>query len=121
MHAPGRRALGGIAVVAGAGLVAAVAVIAAVGPSGRAASAPADANAQRATSIALVTGSNTLARSITTTQAQLREEPRNWLAWASLGAAYVQQGRATADPTYYPKAEQALRRSLALNTHDDFI
>ncbi|HXF57806.1 MAG TPA: tetratricopeptide repeat protein, partial [Actinomycetota bacterium] len=37
-----------------------------------------------------------------------------WRALASLGLAAVQQARLTADPSWYPRAEQALRRSLAL-------
>ena len=33
-------------------------------------------------------------------------------SWAVLGTAYVERGQRTADAAYYPKAEQALRRSL---------
>ncbi|GAA3444620.1 tetratricopeptide repeat protein [Planomonospora venezuelensis] len=47
--------------------------------------------------------------------ARLRRLPGDDQAWASLGAAYVQQARLTADPSLYPKAEQALARSAALN------
>ena len=39
--------------------------------------------------------------------------PDDWQAFASLGLAYVQQARITADPSYYPKAEGVLERSLA--------
>ncbi|WP_084779630.1 tetratricopeptide repeat protein [Planobispora rosea] len=46
---------------------------------------------------------------------RLRRLPGDDQAWASLGAAYVQQARITADPSSYPKAEQALARSIALN------
>ncbi|WP_218826614.1 tetratricopeptide repeat protein [Actinomadura meyerae] len=45
-------------------------------------------------------------------QARLREQPRDASGWAALGAAYVEQARVTGDPTYYPKADDALRRSL---------
>ncbi|NDU71922.1 hypothetical protein GWI34_04690 [Actinomadura sp. DSM 109109] len=43
---------------------------------------------------------------------RLREQPHDADAWASLGLAYVEQARVTADPTSYPKADEALRRSL---------
>jgi tetratricopeptide (TPR) repeat protein len=52
-------------------------------------------------------------------QARLRDEPADWRALASLGLAYVQQARVTADPSYYPKAEEALQRSLHLNVGDN--
>ncbi|MGI5242875.1 hypothetical protein [Dactylosporangium sp. CA-139066] len=45
-------------------------------------------------------------------QERLRRVPGDWTAWAALGAAYVEQARAVADPSYYPKAEGALRKSL---------
>lgn len=47
-------------------------------------------------------------------QARLREWPDDAGSLAALGLAYVQQARVTADPSSYPKAEEALRRSLAL-------
>ncbi|MGI5408883.1 tetratricopeptide repeat protein [Streptomyces chartreusis] len=42
----------------------------------------------------------------------LRAHPGDAESWAVLGAAYVEQGRRTSDPANYPKAEEALRRSL---------
>ncbi len=54
-------------------------------------------------------------------QARLRRVPGDFVAWASLGLAYVDQARVTGDPTYYPKAEGALARSLALDTDDNFV
>lgn len=54
-------------------------------------------------------------------QARLRAEPADWRALASLGLAYVQQARVTADPSYYPKAEEALHRSLHLNVDDNDV
>jgi tetratricopeptide (TPR) repeat protein len=56
-----------------------------------------------------------LSASIAKAQARLRDFPADQTTWAGLGSAYVQQARVTGDPTYYPKAEGALRRSLALN------
>ncbi|MFD7627814.1 tetratricopeptide repeat protein [Streptomyces sp. NPDC059851] len=40
--------------------------------------------------------------------------PRDEASWAVLGSAYLEQARRTADPTWYPKAEKALKRSLEL-------
>ncbi|MFJ3697386.1 tetratricopeptide repeat protein [Streptomyces sp. NPDC090052] len=43
----------------------------------------------------------------------LHTAPRNAVALATPGLDYVQQAKSTADPTYYPKAEGVLKRSLA--------
>ena len=53
-------------------------------------------------------------------QRRLGRYPRDWSSWAELGLAYVQQARATADPTWYPKADAALRRSLSLHADGNF-
>ncbi|MBV7698927.1 tetratricopeptide repeat protein [Streptomyces sp. TRM70350] len=45
-------------------------------------------------------------------RAHLRTHPRDARSWAVLGAAYVEQGRRTADAAHYPTAERALRTSL---------
>jgi len=55
-----------------------------------------------------------LAGSIARAQEHLRAVPRDYVTWAALGSEYVESARVTADPTYYPKAEGALRRSLKL-------
>ena len=47
-------------------------------------------------------------------QERLHIFPADKETWAGLGSAYRQQARITGDPTYYPKAEGALKRSLAL-------
>jgi tetratricopeptide (TPR) repeat protein len=116
----GRRLIGGVTVI-GAAIAAGVTVLALVGPGGSRATSATTVTGQNSGSTSFANVSNSLAASIDTTQAQLRDEPGNWLAWATLGAAYVQQGRATADPTYYPKAQKALERSLALSTKDNFV
>jgi tetratricopeptide (TPR) repeat protein len=51
---------------------------------------------------------------------RLRSVPSDHRAWAALGAEYVQQARRSGDPTYYPKAERALKRSLQLSRADNF-
>lgn len=53
-----------------------------------------------------------VSRSIAALQTRLRRVPADASGWAQLGLAYVQQARLTADPSYYPKAEGALRTSL---------
>ena len=83
------------------------------GASTTTSSSPADSTAP-------ITG-GTLAQSITQTQQHLRAVPGDWPSWAALGAAYVQQARLTADPTYYPKADGAFARSLALQPHGNSL
>jgi tetratricopeptide (TPR) repeat protein len=50
-------------------------------------------------------------------QRTLRSHPGDAQGWAALGFAYVEQARITADPTYYPKAQQALARAHQLSPH----
>jgi tetratricopeptide (TPR) repeat protein len=52
-------------------------------------------------------------------QSRLKVLPDDGRSYASLGLAYVQQARVTADPGYYPRAEAALRRSLDLQPQDN--
>ncbi len=58
------------------------------------------------------TGRNTLAGAIEAAQVRLRTLPKDDRTWAELGSAYVEQARVTGDPSYYPKAQGALERSL---------
>lgn len=58
--------------------------------------------------------SASLADSISTLQARLRALPSDWRSLATLGIDYVQQARVTADPSFYPKAQAVLERSLSL-------
>ncbi|WP_043465367.1 lipopolysaccharide assembly protein LapB [Kitasatospora sp. MBT66] len=57
---------------------------------------------------------SSLSHAITADQQRLRQLPTDAALWARLGAEYVEQARLTADPAYYPKADEALHRSLAL-------
>ncbi|BCB78649.1 tetratricopeptide repeat protein [Phytohabitans flavus] len=61
-------------------------------------------------------GGRAFESAIEAAQQRLKEVPRDWSTWAQLGAAYVQQGRITADPSYYPKADGSLKRSLELES-----
>jgi tetratricopeptide (TPR) repeat protein len=58
-------------------------------------------------------GRSTLDRQISAAQAKLARQERDPLTWASLGTAYIEKARITANPAYYPKAEGALEKSLA--------
>ncbi|WP_063738464.1 tetratricopeptide repeat protein [Streptomyces rimosus] len=55
-----------------------------------------------------------LSGTVSALQVRLRAQPGDWLGWARLGAAYVEQARTTGDPTRYPQAGRAVARSLAL-------
>lgn len=52
-------------------------------------------------------------------QARLERLPKDWRAWSALGNAYISEAVATADPSYYAKAEQAFARSLELHPEDN--
>ena len=77
--------------------------------------APAAANG-----IAHVSGA-TLDQTIASLQAHLEEVPGDYVAWATLGLAYVQQAKVTVNSDYYPKADGVLAESLAINDDDNFL
>ena len=56
-----------------------------------------------------------LAAGIARAQQRLRVVPGDYVTWAALGSAYLERARISADPSYYPKAEGALRRSLTVH------
>jgi len=66
-------------------------------------------------------GGASLSTIIAQLQSRLTLAPADWKSFAYLGLAYVQQARATADPTYYPKAEGALATSLTLQPKDNEV
>ncbi|MGP4009984.1 tetratricopeptide repeat protein [Streptomyces sp. 4N124] len=63
--------------------------------------------------------SGDLDASITSLQAHLRAQPKDFGGWATLGLAYVEQARTKGDPSRYPQAERALKRSLELEADND--
>lgn len=65
-------------------------------------------------SAALANSGATSGDVIAKAQARLKLLPKDSATWASLGLAYVQKGRESVDPSYYPKAQQALDRSMSL-------
>ena len=61
-----------------------------------------------------------LTKTIMLAQQMLLSRPQDYATWAALGLGYVQQAKATVDPSYYGKAEGAVARSLALNSTGNF-
>ncbi len=61
-----------------------------------------------------------LTKTILLAQQMLVSRPQDYATWAALGLGYVQQAKATVDPSYYGKAEGAVARSLALNSTGNF-
>ncbi|MEU6376193.1 tetratricopeptide repeat protein [Streptomyces sp. NPDC046909] len=76
------------------------------------------AAAPSAVSPALIT-SGDLDASIASLQEHLRSQPRDFGGWATLGLAYVEQARTKGDPSRYPQAEKALKRSLKLEPDNE--
>jgi tetratricopeptide (TPR) repeat protein len=56
---------------------------------------------------------------IAAAQRRLQRLPNDWNTWAELGLAYVQRARVTGDQADYPRAEQALDRSLRVRPRDN--
>ena len=52
-------------------------------------------------------------------QQRLKDVPGDYTTWAALGMAYLEQARVSADPSFYPKSEGALQRSLSLRPADN--
>ena len=72
------------------------------------------ANIDSASVLSPADAGSSVSGTIALLQQRLRSDPDDAGALASLGLAYVQQARITLDPSYYPKAEGVLERSLAL-------
>lgn len=66
------------------------------------------------------TKNDPLAREIRALQDTARLKPDDYATLAQLGGDYVQQAKITVDPSYYPKAEGVLQRSLSINSTVNF-
>lgn len=73
-----------------------------------------------ASGLAQVSGAS-LAETIGSLQSHLAEVPEDYVAWSTLGLAYVQQAKVTVNSDYYPKAEGVLHKSLTINDTDNFL
>lgn len=54
-------------------------------------------------------------------QTRLESIPNDHVAWATLGLAYVQQAKATANPAFYAQSDGALAASLAIDESENFL
>lgn len=61
-------------------------------------------------------GGRSIDATIASLQAQVAEHPDEPRLSAQLGLAYLQKGRLTADPSYYPKAQGLFERALESDT-----
>jgi tetratricopeptide (TPR) repeat protein len=119
----GRRrwAKAGIALAMALAVAAVAAVLGVVTANG---SGPAAAPAARP---ALAVGAEDLspgrsaAEAIARAQQRVAKLPGDWMTWAGLGLAYLQQARLTGDPSYYPKADGVLHRSLRVRPTDNAV
>ncbi|MFJ4922188.1 hypothetical protein [Streptomyces sp. NPDC088725] len=102
-----------LAAAVGAVLVAGVLVFVPDKEPSRSAPAP-EARAMAAVGAGAPASLPDLAALIRDREAWVRRHPKDAQAWAVLGSAYVDRGVRQADWASYPKAEQALRRSLGL-------
>jgi tetratricopeptide (TPR) repeat protein len=68
----------------------------------------------------VATASQKLQDTISSLQSRIRGNPRDSEALASLGLAYLQEARLTVNPSFYTKADEVLRKSVALNEKTNF-
>jgi tetratricopeptide (TPR) repeat protein len=61
-----------------------------------------------------------LETSIRALQSTLRRVPDDYVSWANLAVAYVEQARLTGNAAYYDKADDATARSFEITTDDNF-
>lgn len=94
--------------------VGAVALVIVGGALGRTPATPAPTSDE-----AMVSTVDHLDQDINQSQERLRRVPGDWQAWAALGMAYLERARISSDPTYYPKADEAVRRSLQVRPNDN--
>lgn len=80
------------------------------GAAATAATAPAETSGSNGSN-----GSAAPLDAVARAEARLREAPDDPRALAQLGGAYVERARAGGDPTFYPRAHQALERALHLS------
>ena len=102
-------------------VIAAIAAITVAGVSWLSPASTHHRASQRNPATSTAVAADPLTSSIARTQEHLRTVPRDWEAWATLGLNYVEQAKVTVDPTYYPKADSALARSLQLEAGDNFV
>jgi tetratricopeptide (TPR) repeat protein len=106
---------------AGAGLAIALVVAGAVGiRQGRVTTPTGAATNGRGSEPSLPPGTS-LDGLISSLQTRLKVVPNDHVSWATLGLAYVQQAKVAVDPTFYPRADQALAESLKHNADTNYL
>nr|WP_224058882.1 hypothetical protein [Streptomyces kanamyceticus] len=60
-----------------------------------------------------------LDRGVAALRTHLRAQPRDFVSWATLGTAHVEQARTRGDPALYDAADRAIDRSLKLRPGND--
>lgn len=118
----GRRrwARAGIALATALSVAAVAAILGVVTASGSGPPAPAARPAAPVGAEDLSPG-RSATEAIARAQRRVAALPGDWMTWAGLGLAYVQQARLTGDPSYYPKADGVLRRSLHVRPTDNAL
>ncbi len=77
------------------------------------------ATPERAGTVMVPASADPFAATVARARDRLRQLPGDYRTWAELGVAYVEQARVTGDPSRYPLAEAALRRSLKVRPADN--
>lgn len=62
-----------------------------------------------------------LERLVSDLETRVADVPGDYVSWATLSLAYVQYARVIVDPSYYPKAEQAIEQSFEINNDENFL
>ncbi|MGI8666341.1 MAG: tetratricopeptide repeat protein [Jatrophihabitans sp.] len=118
---PVRWSLPGALFAAGLLALAGTAVAFAVHDDGAGSSASPPASAAGRTPATGPIATDPIGADIAKQQDTVRQTPANYGAWADLGLDYVQQAKITVDPSYYPKAEAVLKRSLGINSSENYL
>jgi tetratricopeptide (TPR) repeat protein len=109
-----------IALLVAAALGGAIFVAGALLPTHAAQPSHSPATAEPTPSPAASTGLQQLQVAITSLQARLQGNPTDAAALSSLGLAYLQEARLTVNPSYYTKADEVLRKSIAIDRKNNF-
>jgi tetratricopeptide (TPR) repeat protein len=108
----------GVAAMLAVAIFLTAAIVVRHGGDGRATQAA--SSVPEAASLLAPAAAGSLEGSIAALQQRLKLLPDDYKSFASLGLAYVQEARITFDPSYYPKADGVLQRSLQLHAQDNF-
>jgi tetratricopeptide (TPR) repeat protein len=68
-----------------------------------------------------VAGRPSVAGDVASLQARLETVPGDHRAWSSLALAYVEQARVTADPSFYARADRAIKKATGLKPGDPVL